>query len=90
MARPSLVTTGDHSTPLPVVTDVGRPPLTATRQICRRSMSSWLEENRISFRSALSETCSSSKSPGVSRAAWFDACSAPIAGEVFGIRAEIA
>jgi len=39
-ALPSLAATGDHSIPSPFVNGAGRPPATATFQICRRSMSS--------------------------------------------------
>ncbi len=48
-------------------TGCGAPPATQTRQMWRRSTSSWLEEKSNSRRSSRSETCSISKSPpGVS------------------------
>ena len=36
---PSLVITGDHWMPVPVVRGAGTPPATGTAQRCRRSMS---------------------------------------------------
>ena len=43
IAPPSLVTAGCHSMSAPVVNARGGPPATPTRQMSRRSMSSWLE-----------------------------------------------
>lgn len=52
MALPSLVGTGAHSIPVPLVTAAGFPAATGTRHRWRRSMSSWFSRATVLRRAA--------------------------------------